>query len=374
MKADVRAYTPTDWPRLAEFIHDYWSPTHPILSQRLFNWQYHGYLNGNSSPDRPPALVLWEGDRLIGFLGLIHGEYQLNRPDGRLAPGVALAMWMIHPELRGAGLGPRLLAEVEARSDVVVCLGVNREAGACYQRRGYRQIEALDRWVAPLEADGYAALCKATVELADLRAWASALREATPAPPVELSADVLADAWRRTTWNGGTWRVQGLHRSAHFWQTRYLESVGYHYLAWGVPIAGPLVIGRIEAVAGQPLRVLRLVELLPRDPSAWHGPADPALAELVAGVSAWAAEQNCVAVDYQAGGGALRATLEQTALRCQARPIECDPATSLAPVFQPLNFDKPAINVYYRAPADVADERWYFPKSDGDMDRPHAMP
>ncbi len=373
MKVEILPYSPSDWGALASFIAAYWSPTHPILSRELFEWQYRGFLGDTPAESRPPALLLWNRGALIGFIGLIHGEYQLNAPKATTANGCAIAMWMMHPDYRHVGLGPMLLHEAEQRARVVVCLGVNADAGAIYRQRGYRHVDALNRWVAPLEGDGYAALCARPGDLHALRDWAAMAREGTPLEPAPFDNDALARHWSACTRDNGTWAIQGLARTSELYRVRYEQSVGFEYLMWRQNADGPIAIGRIEPVFDHPHRVLRLIELLPGHASAWTGAADQQLATLVHRVLAWGAAQGCVAADFQITGDLLSTSLRTTPLRRQSSSAGHDDLTSLAPVFQPLSFNKPPINAYWRVPPDTTGEPWCFPKSDGDMDRPHAL-
>lgn len=366
MRVDIRPYTPQDWESLSDFIRQHWAADHPMTRRDLFEWQYRGFSEG------PGVLLLHDRQRLLGFLGLIQAEYQVNRPRADRVRGCALAMWMVHPEFRQAGLGLALLREAESQASVVVCLGANAEAGRYYGRRGYRCCPALSRWVGPLHAAGYVSLCTRPSDRGMIAHWAEGLMRRAPLARVAFAADELARFWLAASRRDDRWTIQGIHRSERFWQTRYLDSVGFRYMFWGERSAG-VVVARVEPVFDTPHSVLRLIELLPGRPAAWDSEADESLAELLSGVLAWAAREGCVAVDYQCAGDLLAPTLRLVGLRRQGLPPDADAATSLAPVFQPLRFAKPPINVYWRCPDGVDDTPWYFPKSDGDMDRPHAV-
>lgn len=372
MKAEILPFTAEHWDTLRALLAAYWSPTHPILDRELFDWQYRGFVRDADPEACPPALLFYHRGRLLGFMGLIFGDYQVNRPAPAIVRGCALAMWLVHPEYRQAGLGLLLLRAVEERCDVVVCLGANAEAGGYYRRRGYQHCAALSRWVAPLDADGYLALCAAPANRTDVAAWTDAFESADLQTSAWIDAASLAAHWQRCTRASGGWAVQGLHRSETFWKTRYLDTVGFQYLCWGAPGDGPVLVGRVEPVADRRVRVLRLIEILPPRPDDWTGPPNPALVDTIRGVAAWAAAEGCVAVDFQVAGDLLHPHLLAAGLRRQTQPLAADPVTSLAPMFNPLSVTKPPINVYWRAPAAADVSPWYFPKSDGDMDRPHG--
>ncbi len=373
MKADIRRYTADDWPRLRDFLREHWSPDHPILHRPLFDWQYRGFREAGDRACDPPALLLFDHDQLVAFLGLIFGDYQINKPHPDIVPGYAIAMWLVHPAYRQAGLGLLLLRDAEKRGDVATCLGANPEAGRYYKRRGYACCPALSRWVAPLKADGYTALCAASARPNEIAAWSRLMTRAASLAPEGMTACDLATHWQQCTQTPDGWAVQGLQRSRRFWQTRYLDAVGFQYRFWGDPHTGPVLVGRIEPVHERDTAVFRLIELLPTAAEGWYTQRDDALLYWIRGALAWAAAQGCVAADYQVAGNLLQDTLTAVGFRRQAQPITADAVTSLAPVFQPLHLSKSPINVYWKAPGAGDATPWYFPKSDGDMDRPHAI-
>jgi len=369
MKADIREYTPEYWQNLSAFIRKHWASEHPLLNQGLFEWQYAGFELQSSGR----TLLLFIRDELIGFLGLIPGKYQVNGLEQSIVDGSAIAMWMIHPQFRQAGLGPLLLQEAEKRNQILTCLGANQESGAYFTRRAYANCPRLTRWVAPLQIEGYIPLLAAEVEPLKLVDWHIHMLDGEPVEPAKPEPQDLETLWINSTRFCDNWVVQGIHRNSDFWQWRYLQDRGFEYLFFGEPPTGPVLVGRIEKVQNFNLSVFRIIEAIPANSQAWIQEKDDALQSLIRGVLTWACQKGCVAADYQSAHKVLSPTLDGTGMRRQEFPLVNVPTTSLAPVFQPLLKDKPPINVYWKVQKrlEVAGH-WYFAKSDGDMDRPHA--
>jgi hypothetical protein len=289
-----------------------------------------------------------------------------------------IAMWMVRPDFRQSGLGILLLDQAERDFGVIHCLGANPAAASYYVRRGYAKCERLTRYIGALSSEGYAALCVSPAPKAHLRDWEQQLTGNEAKVPTRPTADVLASVWQGSTLPDSRCVVQGLHRNASFWQWRYLDSPGFDYVFFGRPPETGVIVARVEEVLGREELVLRLIEIIPTHPSAWHT-EDLQLLTLLRQAFTWARDQGCVAVDFQTTGSLLQPTLAACGLRAQSWPFESDPATSLAPLFQPLTADKPPINVFWRTAVDANDLSsspqgdWCFAKSDGDMDRPNVL-
>jgi hypothetical protein len=175
----------------------------------------------------------------------------------------------------------------------------------------------------------------------------------------------------------------GVHRSAAFWQWRYLDSIGFRYLFWGDASRDGVIIGRVERVLspeapefdGMP--VLRLIELLPATPAAWQSGRDERFVGLLRGALSWAAQQGCVLADYQNSSDRLAPALGEAGLR----EVRADEALARTPnMFVPLRFNAAPINYVWRLGGSLSDvavpesNDIYFVKSDDGMDRPNVWP
>jgi GNAT superfamily N-acetyltransferase len=125
-----------DAAQLQEYIDTYWR---------------HGHVLARDA-DRFPAglsvLGLYDRARLVGFLGAIVAPYP--RPQSYW-----LALWHVLPELKGGGLGGKLLQRMqeiaEERDGWIGTFGAGPEALPVYLKRGYC-VRAARRWIYGPEA------------------------------------------------------------------------------------------------------------------------------------------------------------------------------------------------------------------------------
>lgn len=365
MAIEIRPFEDALWPRVSRFLHEHWQENHPLCQQDLFYWQYRGFgpLAGTEA-----CRLLVDGERILGFLGAIPGLYRLH---GRDVPGMALALWVVVEELRNTGLGILLMREVEKQAPVTVCLGVNPKVARYYTATGYKQLEALHRYVCPLETKGYLPLLNDAVEAGEIEAWAGRGGRGAIASiqPENIDPQDLANLWRAAQ---DRWQVT-LERTAEFWAWRYQDAVGFRYWQFGDARQGA-IIARLDSIREadrpelQDKRVLRIIEIVPASDR-----GDAAAADLLAGVLRWAREQGAVAADFQCSSTRLEAVLQAAGLR---RKAPHDAATQLPELFNPLRRTAAPINlmVKVRGLAQVDFDAVYCVKSDGDMDRPVRWP
>ncbi len=175
MPIQILPFTDSLWPAMSRFLHEHWQANHPLCQKDLFYWQYRGF---GPQAGLGACRVAVDADRILGFLGAIPGQYLL---DGREMPGVALALWVVVEEFRNSGLGMLLMREVEKQAPITVCLGVNPKVARYYTATGYKHLEALHRYVCPLDVDGYLQLLNDGAEPA--RSWSGRTKSPKPAPP-----------------------------------------------------------------------------------------------------------------------------------------------------------------------------------------------
>lgn len=357
------------WPGLARFLHEHWQANHPLCQRELFYWQYRGFgpMAGASA-----CRLLADGERILGFLGAIPGLYVCS---GATVPGMALALWVVVEDLRNSGLGILLMHEVEKQAPVTVCLGINPKVLRYYTASGYKHLEALHRYVCPLDVEGYGLLLNEAVEAGAVETWARQIREsaADPVEPEPIDPVQLAALWRQRE---GRWQL-ALSRTEEFWAWRYREAVGFQYQQFVVEGQGG-VIARLDRIreADKPTlegrAVLRIIEVLPAgDQAASSQEAAPL--RVLAGVLRWASQQGAIAADFQCASTRFEAALAAAGMR---RRSPQDAATHLPELFCPLRRAASPINLVAKVKGQAAIDfdGVYCVKSDGDMDRPARWP
>jgi len=363
----LRPYSDSDWEPVRSFILSRWGPAHPMADRRLFDWQFRGF--GPARTEIRPILLFLDG-RVAGFRGLIPGLYQVPFPDGmRLLPGASLAMWMLLPELRGLGLGRAMHAEAERLCPVLAGAGSNpRTSVPIYLDNGFQLLEAMNRFTAALDP---ASCRKRFGERASL----------LPALPPEGTGEALgpsaADpAFLASAWKGSAYRARlfSLFRDEEFWRWRILETPGFRYHVFVDPDGSGFLTARTERFVDPPGDggVLRLIDLVPANPSAWNGAEAPGFSRFLGRGLAWAREAGCIAADYHCSGGMFRNLLRSAGFVLEEQGPGAGPSP-VPRVFNGGRGDERPINALARAPVPVSFERSCMVKSDNDMDRPRRL-
>lgn len=370
-------YCDSDFEELVAFLQKNWAPKHAIYDKTLFDWQYRIHEDDNCQ-----SLLLKENESIIGFLGNIPSEYAVN---GDLVRGCGLTMWVIDEKYRTSGLGVMLLRETEKHNPVSLTLGCNLQVAPMYQRMGYSYSPSLNRYVIPLDAEGYMQLLMNKVDQVSIEEWADKVHSSLVAaisPNDNIKPEQLERLFHISI--SGKFSFYQ-YRSASFWKWRYLNSEGYRYVVFGDPLDSGVVVARIDRVYDPAneemhgLKVLRMIELIPRSSAVWSGEDDPSFRNVIAGVLAWAKQNGCAAADFQISNNKLEHLLTLAGFRLQNPDFTPD-ENGLAGLFQPFRHRVSPINFVWKIKggqgqaAPIAIDDTYFVKSDCDMDRPNIWP
>jgi hypothetical protein len=144
-----------DAEELRRYIDCHWRRGHILArNARMFDFQYRTpWVDRNDFPDGLSVLCIYEpgqSRRLLGFLGAITAPYPLPR-------SYWLALWHVLPELKGGGLGGRLLQrmqELAERSGAWIGgTGAGPEALPIYLKRSFC-VRGMRRWMFEPGSDG----------------------------------------------------------------------------------------------------------------------------------------------------------------------------------------------------------------------------
>lgn len=143
MTAEIRPCDDAD--QLREYIDAYWRKGHVLATdEAMFRFTYcTPWVDRAAFPAGISVLGLYDGQRMTGFLGSITAPYPRPR-------SYWLALWHVLPEMKGTGLGGRLLAAMQsialASDGWIGTFGAGPEALPVYLKRGYC-VRAARRWV-----------------------------------------------------------------------------------------------------------------------------------------------------------------------------------------------------------------------------------
>lgn len=371
-----------DVPAVMHFIHEYWANNH-VLSrdEALFRWQYDGSLRDGRDGAPPSILIAWNGDRIVGMLGL---TYMRWRDGGRTYRGAWTSHWFVAPELRRSHLSLNLILRAQQLgAELIGSVGINDVAINVLRNIGYEPIDEIPRWVAVIDPVKTAALIRAT--------GIGALRDAEvlgacQARAVAQRSDRQSplDAWNVAEWTddeASDWDAfwegslsadfTGVVRDSAHIRWRYLRHPTFRYR---VLVArhgnsgkiGGIAVSRLETVKGRAERVLRILELLTNDRSA----SDSLLNQLISD----ARDAEVAFADFYCTktiAGLADAGFRVEQLQTNPYPIPLR--------LQPLEAGGRPLNAAIRLPSALrgtllerfSQDALYVTKSDGDQDRPN---
>jgi hypothetical protein len=377
---EIIPYENRHWSRVRLFIRDNWKRGHPLTRRKLFDWQFRGF--GTDSPALRTRLLL-SGEEVVGMRGIIPGLYQVPLRRGRMkiVPGGSFAMWMLAKPFRGQGLGGAMHREAQERLPVITGAGSNpRTSVPIHLKNGFSLLEAMHRYLIPLDESGYRALTSRGADAGTVREWVRSWRRfRRVAEPREPDVDLMAKTWEKATFPLG---IFSLYRTSEFVKWRYLDSSGYRYLFFGDPAREGCVVGRVERIVagtGSPVDgkgVFRFIEIMPRNRRMWEGNLDRPMVALLRGVLRWASMQGCLAADFYCSNIRFGSTLRSVGFRESSRS-GAEASLSLAPLFQPLRQSAAPLNALYRIALPGGKlrrldfEDTHMVKSENDMDRPN---
>ncbi len=340
------------WPadrsaELRAFIDAEWRAGHVLArDERLLRWQ-HPRPAGELSVAAATA-----GGDLVGILGAIPVDVCVH---GDRVDGAWLTTWVVREDARTGGAGLRLLDFVLARHAFAGTIGGNATTMRILGALRFRLVEAVPRWVRPLDGESLRRLVGA---------------EALPGAPLAPGA-VEARPWGADTaerWDA-CWRrlapgLVGTWRDAAYVEWRYASHPTFDYRVRVAVVDGEaaaLVVSRLEQVDGLDVTVLRVLEAL-GDEDAVAGLLEEALA---AGLDAGAAFADFSCTSPRPAGALARAGFRRDGEAGAPFPSR----------FHPLEPEPRPLTAAYRlrgaADGDPFDgEAPYFTRSDCDQDRP----
>jgi len=208
-----------DEQALRRYIDEHWRARHILAtSDEMFRFTYMTpWVDRRAFPAGISVLTITDGSRMLGFLGAICAPYPRQT-------AYWLALWHVLPELKGGGIGGKLLQRMQelaltgagrhayGRSGWIGTFGAGPEALPVYLKRGY-SVRAGRRWIFdPSGFDAQAPLAEPTPrcmgELDPASDWFAHRYERHPTYAYQTAEDPAArgtffrsedNAWGRVT-------------------------------------------------------------------------------------------------------------------------------------------------------------------------------
>ncbi|MBN2123868.1 MAG: GNAT family N-acetyltransferase [Deltaproteobacteria bacterium] len=368
----LRPYLDRDWGSVRSFIIDQWGSSHPMSDRTLFDWQFCGFGSAQGASAR--SLLLFLDDELAGFRGIIPGLYQVPSPQGmKVSPGGSLAMWNIRKKYRGRGLGLMMHQAAEAVLPVITGAGSNPQTSVpIYMKNGFQLLPSVHRYMAALDHRACIAVFGEKVSEIPVAPRRNGI---SPLAPSDISSVEMERIWKGSALKAGFF---SLYRNSEFWRWRYIENPGFKYRIFHDPEGSGLLVSRTEQLAsskslkGKQWSILRMIEIVPANPSTWLGVEDTPFKLFLERCLNWARGTGCIAADFHCSSDVFGPLLlkagfarEQDLVKVGIRPLPL--------VFNGMGSHGRPINVLVKAPVQVSFEKTCFVKSDNDMDRPRRL-
>lgn len=391
MGIELRKYREEFWPEFVDLMNRQWSPNHPITQKEIFDWQFMGFGNDDGEIK---SYTLFDKGKMIGFRGVIPGIYQapIHEEELQLLKGGSLSMWIVDEDYRGQKLGLKLHFAVQDMIDVITGAGSTFNTSVpIYLQNGFSMLESMNRYILPLEINGYSKLLCETVKVESIKkSFNFQENKGIEYPIVEPDCNAYEKLWKEVS---STNNIFSLHRSKEFFEWRYKDNIGFDYLFFGDPNIYGLVIARIETVEADieslnGLKVFRIVEIIPKDEMVWQGDTSKIIAAFLLRVLEYAKSEDCVAADFFISSGIFDKLLfscgfqKQQIIEFENSRVLSHTLTQykLAAMFAPFRKYAEPINALYRvydrrnnSLLDIDFYNTYMVKSENDMDRPNKI-
>lgn len=332
-----------------DFYRRHWERPIALSLPGFYRWQF---VDTPEAGGRDFSSVAVSDGGLMGIMGCTPRGFLL---DGRRCRGGEITTWVVQAEARGKGLGRGIIADLQARYDVLIAFGIGQAAIPVFVTSGFSYIAALPRFTRVLDLDALRPIAEIEAlgeRLAARHTPFTARYSAAPTDPAEGAAITapLAD------------RTNMFARDEAYLRWRFVDHPVFDYELFAVSSGGApaLVVTRTFDVRG--IRIVFVADILGADraiPGALHFVED------------FARKRQAALVDVTATGGALTgqlrragwfSTLDDRWFRVPHLfyPVQMkDPPTTSAAIWS--RFTDSSI-------CDVS--RLHLMKSDIDMDRP----
>lgn len=327
------------------------------VNEALFHWQFRD-TPGHHEPGYHLKLALLDKE-IVGCLGFIPVEITMS---GQIVRGAWTANWMVDTELRRLGVGVLLMRELMRQFDVVLVVGLSREAHDLLGRMRWTDFGCLFRYVCVLDVKAVGCL----LETGRFSRFEAGRCQQLPRH-TEITVQSVSRFCDEATllWDAVWGRVgAGTRRSAEFLNWRYAFHPVFVYRLFEARRAGRLIgfsVYRVEEVRELPARVGRIVELVSERDQEGH---------LLEAMQDDARAQGVALLDFFCASQRFSGVLAQ----CGFLPGEEEPAVRIPILYQPLDRRRtgiPFMAYLGKVQGAGSTKDWYVTKGDGDQDRPN---
>jgi hypothetical protein len=125
---------------ISSFYEKHWPRKMCLSLPRFATWQF---VSPPEQFGKCSVCVSVEGSKVIGLMGLHQRTFRLAGSEYRAAE---LTTWIVSPDAKGRGVGPRMLDYLQAEYEVLLGSGISDEALSVYLRKGFNYWRSIPRY------------------------------------------------------------------------------------------------------------------------------------------------------------------------------------------------------------------------------------
>jgi len=377
MSIEFRYLTLDEYPRVSQFLDEYWAKNHIYVRERsLFDWTF--TRKNHWEGETYSFAVAEDGGEIVAILGGIPFTFNCF---GKSSKAVWIVNYAVRPDHRRGPAALKMLSTFRKPPfQAVIASGLNPASSVIYKVLRGIVLPEMPRHFAIFPNSG-----KRMTDLLQLtypewtRERAESLAQAFVTPVVGAQGvehgNGVPATWDEIDAPAIASKTVGALRDAEYLNWRYVDHPSFKYSIVTVPEGNRsgLAVWRLEPIQREAPEgrvvvdhLARLVEFLPASEKNGR--------DLIAAMLPEMQNANALGVDYYGYHGPSRSILQQNGLR----NIEAHPDGALIPSrFQPLDVHGGgilnAMFVQEGLPACTtnSDCPWYWTKSDSDQDRPN---
>jgi hypothetical protein len=151
---------------IQSFYKRNWNKRIALSDPGFYAWQF---VNNPINSGIDECVVALKGGTLCGVMGVNSRSFYLN---GNRVNGAELTTWIVSEDVRGKGAGPGILNYLLEKYDVLIGMGISRDALPIYLRLGFKYLRSIPRYLRLFNPEGiaeYSVINALGIKLAKLR-------------------------------------------------------------------------------------------------------------------------------------------------------------------------------------------------------------
>ena len=139
-----------DSKKVSSFFKKEWSRPIALGDFNFYKWQFIEVPNQNNIDNC--CIAINENSDVIGVMGVNSREFI---DDNTCVNGGELTTWIVKPEYRNKGIGPKMINFLIDKYDILIGMGISTDALPVYLRSGFKYLKSIPRYIKVIDWDKY---------------------------------------------------------------------------------------------------------------------------------------------------------------------------------------------------------------------------